>query len=424
MYLIFAVLVILGGSVNPNIAIVGGGPAGLVFAISLARRGVSSVIFEALENPIHIKKYTPSRSYAIDMTGHGLKAVRYIDALDEFNNALIPFDGMQLNGRKVSSWDEPGWIGSRGDILSVLTEIAINQYSDLINIRFECQLEDIDVHKGTMNIRQSGVDDVEHCGPYDLIVAADGGGSKIREQAIEQEPAYNLSREDIGYYFKMLTMDKNTEALNHNHLQIFAKTRMMVAGAINGPKGKDDPMWFSAVPYPNAHVYETPAAAKKSLKKHCPGVLKYCSDEAVAEFSKVPAQNIGRITSSSQLFAGKVVFLGDAAISYPPIGQGINGAMESATVLDLALIRHTTNETDVNTAIKKTLEDYNTTWLPETKAVAWMGRKTNQANFWHVIRSVLLNLVGLSHMDLVKSSTMSYSEAERRTKKLGPVWWG
>jgi len=410
--------------VNPNIAIVGGGPAGLVFAISLAKRGISSVIFEALENPINIKKYTPSRSYAIDMTGHGLKAVRYIDALDEFNDALIPFDGMELNGRKVSNWIEPGWIGSRGDILSVLTRIALTQYSDLIDIRFQCQLEGIDVHEGAFDIRQSGVDDVEHCGPYDLIVAADGGGSKIREQALEQEPAYTLEREDIGYFFKMLTMDKNTESLNKNHLQIFAKTRMMVAGAINGPEGKSDPMWFSAVPYPDARSYESPAAAKKELKRHCPGVLKHCSDDAIAEFAKTPAQNIGRITSSSQLFAGKVVFLGDAAISYPPIGQGINGAMESATVLDLALIRNAKNETDVNVVIKKTLEDYNTRWLPETKAVAWMGRKTNQANFWHVIRSVLLNLVGLSHMDLVKSSTMSYSEAERRTKKLGPVWWG
>ncbi|NIB43068.1 FAD-dependent monooxygenase [Pseudomaricurvus alkylphenolicus] len=409
---------------NPSVAIIGGGPAGLVFAISLARRGVSSIIFEAMENPLNIRKYNPSRSYAIDMTGHGLKAIRYIDAVEDFDKALIPFNGMKLNGKTVTNWDESGWIASRGDIVSVLTNIAQERYSDLIDIHFQCQLQNIDVDAGSFDICKSGEKNSEHFGPFDLVVAADGGGSKIREQAAAQEPAYQLTREDIGFYFKMLAMDRNTDNLDASYLQILSKSMLMVAGAINGPGGKGDPLWFSAVPYSCDHRYESLAAVKKDLKKRCPDALKYSSDDALSAFADLPAQNIGRITKSSQLYAGRVVFLGDAAISYPPIGQGINGAMESAKVLDEALIRHSKSGIEMKVAIKRALFDYNASWLPETQAVAWMGKKHNQSNRWHTLRAMALNIFKLDAMTFVKSSTMSYAEALRRSKRLGPIWWG
>ncbi|MEP4486733.1 MAG: NAD(P)/FAD-dependent oxidoreductase [Halioglobus sp.] len=409
---------------TPNIAIIGGGPAGLVLAISLARRGIPATIFEAMDNPLNLEKYNPSRSYAIDMTGHGLKAVRHIDAVAEFDKTLIRFSGLKLNGKTMTHWDEPGWIASRGDIVSVLTRIAQERHADLIDIRFKRQLGKIDVQAGVFDIQHSDTGQSDTFGPYDLVVAADGGGSTIREQAAEQVSEYTLSREDIGFYFKMLALDKATQDLDEHYLQVLSKSLLMVAGAINGPGGKDDPLWFSAVPYPDDHRYDSLESVKQDLEKRCPEVLKYCSDEALTAFANLPAQNIGRITSSTRLYAGRVVFLGDAAISYPPIGQGINGAMESAKILDEALIRRSRVAADIESLVADALKEYNAQWLPETQAVAWMGRKTNQSNRWHVIRGMVLAFLKLSAMDLIKSSTISYAEAMRRARRLGPVWWG
>lgn len=409
---------------SPEIAIIGGGPAGLVLAISLARRGIASTVFEAMDNPTRLEKFNPSRSYAIDITGHGLKAIRHIDAVGDFQRSLIPFKGLKLNGRVVGDWNEPGWIASRGDIVSVLTEVALKDYSELIDIRFNSRLDAVDVHHGEFDIRREGSEEVEHCGPFELVVAADGGGSRIREEAEKQEQAYVLRREDTDYYFKMLAMDQNTDELDSNYLEVLSKATMMAAGAINGPGGIEDPMWFCAAAYRNDQRYDSVEAVKKHLKRLAPGVLKYCSDDALAAFADLPAQNIGRITSSSQLYAGRVAFLGDAAISYPPIGQGINGAMESAMVLDLALEKHATDSPLDTKSVQAALKDYSNAWLPETRAVSWFGRKLNQANRWHVLRALILKALKIPVMDNTKSSTMPYSRAQKLARLLGPIWIG
>lgn len=408
---------------NPNIAIIGAGPAGLILAVSLARRGIPSVIFEAMDDPSKLEKFNPSRSYAIDITGHGLKALRHIYAVEDFDRKLIPFNGLKVNGKVVDRWDEPGWIASRGDIVTTLTEIATGRYSDYIDIRFNQRLKGVDVHAGSLELEDTNSGETKPAGPYSLVVAADGGGSVAREQAEAQDKDYVLTREDTGYFFKMLAMDQNTEQLDKNYLEILSKKTMMAAGAINGPGGQDDPLWFSAVAYREDKRYANAAAVKADMSKRCPGVLPFCSDEALEAFAQLPAQNIGRITSASQLYAGRVVFLGDAAISYPPIGQGINGAMESAMVLDQALQRHA-EDLDSTAAVKAALQSYSEAWLPETRAVSWFGRKINQANPWHVFRALLLEVLRVGVLHNTKSSKMPYSEAQRKAKWLGPLWIG
>lgn len=407
---------------HPQIAIIGGGPAGLVLAISLARRKIPSVVFESLDNPIKLQKFNPSRSYAIDITGHGLKAIRHIDAVEEFDRALITFDGLKLNGRVVDAWDEPGWIASRGDIVSVLTTLALEEYAQWIDIHFRTNLNSIEVHQGLCEVNIDGEERSKQFGPFDLVVAADGGGSKVRQQAAQQDTSYTLSVENTRYFFKMLAMDQNTSTLDKNYLQVISNSMLMVAGAINGPGGKEDPLWFCAVPYLEDKRYPSMEAVKKELQKKCPKVLQYCSDDALEAFADLPAQNIGRITLSSQLHAGKVVFLGDAAVSYPPIGQGINGAMESAMVLDQCLTEASSKGTMDADAINNAMLEYSERWLPETRAVSWFGKKLNQAKRWHVIRALMLEALRLGSLHHTKSSTMSYAEAQRRAKRLGPIW--
>src|SRR5882762_1497104 len=86
-----------------DIAIIGGGPGGLTAAIALARRGSRSTVFERDGHPESLPRFNPDRSYPIDLTGHGLRAVRHIDALGHFDTHLTPFHGIRFRSRGGSA---------------------------------------------------------------------------------------------------------------------------------------------------------------------------------------------------------------------------------------------------------------------------------------------------------------------------------
>ncbi len=82
-----------------DIAIIGGGPGGLTAAIALARRGIRSTVFERDGHTQDMPRFNPDRSYPIDLTGHGLKAVRHIDAVAHFDAHMTPFHGIRNRSR-------------------------------------------------------------------------------------------------------------------------------------------------------------------------------------------------------------------------------------------------------------------------------------------------------------------------------------
>ncbi|PYT26540.1 MAG: hypothetical protein DMG57_21300 [Acidobacteria bacterium] len=79
-------------------AIVGGSPAALVLAIALARRGIPTTVFERDAHPEVAPRFNPDRSYTIDISGHGLRALRHIDGCSYFDDRMIPFKGLKIPG--------------------------------------------------------------------------------------------------------------------------------------------------------------------------------------------------------------------------------------------------------------------------------------------------------------------------------------
>ena len=84
-----------------SIAIVGGGPAGIVAAVALARRGIRTTVLEREPHPEDAPRSNPDRSYTIDSPGHALRALRHIDATSYFDERMLPFNGMRYRGRFV-----------------------------------------------------------------------------------------------------------------------------------------------------------------------------------------------------------------------------------------------------------------------------------------------------------------------------------
>ncbi|GBO56626.1 kynurenine 3-monooxygenase [Pseudanabaena sp. lw0831] len=396
-----------------NIAIVGGGPAALVAAIALARRGIRTQVFERDAHPELSLRFNPERSYAIDISGHGLKALRYIDACNYFDARMFQFKGLKF---RYGETEESGWTGSRGDILRSLMATIEAKYSEWIDLHFECRVHSVDVHTGILTYEfQIGGMNVQQ---FDFIIGADGAGSIIRKAMVEQIPEFTVQSKSLQNYSTMIELDLVGDKLDKHYLYGLAITPFCIAGAIAGEHGLDIPRWFCAIGTKTKQVFSTTEEAYLFLRKRVPKILELASEEKISAYAKRTCYHIGQTLTCSQLYGGKAVLLGDAAAAFPPIGQGVNAAMESSMVLDLCIGEIGTLPSQLLKAAKL----YNNKWKLEADAVSWMSEKLLYENPFHLLRAMIATKLGLCIFNQAKSVDIPYSEVKRKAKRFGILW--
>jgi len=79
------------------------------------------------------------------------------------------------------------------------------------------------------------------------------------------------------------------------------------------------------------------------------------------------------------------VLLGDAAGPFPPIGQGVNAAMEAAAVLDGCLGSSGT----APGALAAGAARHDSAWKPELDAISWISEKMLFENRIHTLKLFL-----------------------------------
>ena len=396
-----------------DIAIVGGGPAGLVTAIALARRGIRTTVFDRDAHPEVAPRFNPDRSYTIDITGHGLRALRYIDATSYFDARMLPFKGIQYHGKVVQDWAEPGWTGSRGDIVRSLMAPIAERHEKEVEFEFETHVTDVDVEAGVLSYTPPGGPEATR--RFDLIVGADGAGSVVRQAMRRQVPGFTIETSSIPNYVTMIALDRLDDQMDRRYLQALSIRHFYVAGAVPGDDGTGSQRWFCAIGTNHPLALSSAEEARAFFRETCPQILELAGDESVAAFADRTCYHVGQSLTCSQLHGGRVVLIGDAAAPFPPIGQGVNAAMESATVLDGFL---GTPGTDLAAATA----GYDAAWKPEADAVSWISQRFLFGNPANTLRSVVSGIFGLNLADLAKSSQTPYSEVRRKAERFGPLW--
>jgi 2-polyprenyl-6-methoxyphenol hydroxylase-like FAD-dependent oxidoreductase len=380
-----------------DIAIIGGGPGGLTAAIALARRGIRSTVFERNGHPERMPRFNPDRSYPIDITGHGLRALRHIDAVAHFDAHMNPFRGIKYRGRTIDRWSEPGWIGSRGDIMRTLMSFAEERHGDLIEFVFDSDVSTLDVHAGEVAGRR-----------FDLVVGADGAGSAVRTAMLDQVEGFTAETSSVPNYAIMLELDRVGEQLDKRYLHLLAASPFMIAGTILDDDKPDGVRWLCLVGLDKPTTFASPQQATAWLRRQCPRALDLTGEKAIADFSRRESLHLGRRLTCSHLHGGRAVLLGDAAAPFPPIGQGVNAALESAMVFDKCLASG-----PLDTAAAR----YEAAWKPEADAITWISqglRFQSRA----VLRTMIATAFGANAIGKAKSSTLSYAQARRAARRL------
>jgi 2-polyprenyl-6-methoxyphenol hydroxylase-like FAD-dependent oxidoreductase len=385
-----------------DIAIIGGGPGGLTAAIALARRGVRSTVFERDCHPDHMPRFNPDRSYPIDITGHGLRAVRHIDAVAHFDAQMIPFLGIRQGRRLIDPWAEPGWIGSRGDIMRALMSVVEERHSDLIDFVYGSDVRMLDVHAGEVAGRS-----------FDLVVGADGAGSAVRAAMQEQVEGFTVEASAVPNYGLLLELDHVGEELDKHYLNGLAVNPLVLAAVVLDESQQDGVRWVCVIGVNKPITFASPDQATRWLRRHCPRVLDLTSEQAIAKFSRREYVHLGHGLTCSRLHGGRAVLLGDAAAAFPPVGQGGNAALESAIVLDQCLASGPLDTVGAR---------FEATWKPEADAVSWIGGQVRYQNPWMFVRMIIASAFGVNIASQAKSSTRSYAQVQRAARRLGPLW--
>lgn len=398
-----------------TIALVGGGPAALVMAIALARRGIRTSVFERDPHPEIAPRFNPDRSYTIDISGHGLKALRHIDACSYFDDRMIRFKGLRIPGGATKEWTLPGWTGSRGDILRALMAVLKEKYRAWVTLEFESRVTSVDVVAGVVTYAAKSTDTTKR---FDLIIGADGAGSVVRKAMREQLPGFTVETKSFPNFCTMIELDRVGDQLDKNYLHGLSIRPFCVAGAIKGDRESDPARWFCAVGTKAHQTFASAEDARRFFRERCPRVLELASEEKIAAFAQRTCYHIGQTLKCSQLHGGRAVLLGDAAAAFPPIGQGVNAAMESAMMLDRCI-------GDVGclpTELVRAAGLYDTKWRPEAEAVSWMSIRSLFENRFHMLRASITSGLGISIFDQAKCVDVPYSEVRREAERRWPLW--
>jgi len=407
-----------------KVAIIGAGPAGLTCGLALAKRGLEIKIFERGNNHLASATYNPNRSYTIDITGHGKKAAEHVGVTERFNRDLIRFRGLQyalplwtnLASSKtiIETYQGLALTGSRGDICRALQAELMQVLPSEKCLFFATEAELIDAERGILHL-SSAEDGTSNEETFDLIIGCDGSGSGIRNRLQNLDSLFSVSSADLGNHSIMLHLDQHLDELNPEYLYVHATHPISaITGAINGPGGPQDPRWFCQIGFSGFRDFSSVDEAKNFLKKTQPLLLRYASPSRIAEFSKRECIATGKPKRCSSLISGRVVLLGDAGAPVPPIGQGVNAAMESAMVLDQSLALAQSQGLEPRDTVTRAQEHFLARWAPETDALRKIALTVDLSKHNTTKRLLLAGMLGYSGIANAKKEELSYQQAWKK----------
>eukprot|EP00854_Cymbomonas_tetramitiformis_P002623 gene2623-3387_t len=446
-------------SSKAEIAIVGAGPAGLTLALALARRamasghdssggGIAVTVYDKQPSHFLAQRFDVDRSYTIDITGHGRKALEYVHATDVFDEALFEFKGLiyhhlpnvsflPVNRIDAVTEESPGYTGSRGDICRALQQIIEEKFSGVVAFCWETGVSVESDDTGTLvEERTSGGRTVStRSKAFDLIVGADGAGSVVRAAVERFDPTFYIQKRSTSKYCTMMELDKAEtvgKELSPEWLQVFNVIPLSVAGAVGGGLGRGSARWFCQFGFTRDTIFSNVEEVKRHLRHCSPKLLDLVTDEEMEKFIERKCQHIGRSVSCNPLRSGRFVLLGDAACAFPPIGQGVNAAMESAMVLDQCIGRvwnsFTSGSEPATVVFCQALNDFDAEWRPSTDALVWLGDHLWSGNvMWMLCKGMFSSKLGLGVLSRSKDRTLSYydvmTEAIAMEQRLRYTGW-
>lgn len=330
-----------------RIAIIGGGPAGSLLAILLARRGLNPVVIER-SPPFTVGNQSGGRSINLALAARGLTALRRVGIDADVAKLMIPMRGRMLHdasgrqrflayGQRAT---EAIYSISRAALNTLLYEIAAQRHG--VEYLFGEQCVDVDVSDGTPIIASG---ESRRRLDADLVFAADGAGSEVR-RALAEAGAITATEELLDHGYKELTIGTAHDggfALEPHALHLWPRGGFMLIGLPNPDRTFTATLFLPHTGEPS--FASTGPADVTALFRREFGDALPVMPTLQRDYVSHPTGHLGTVHCTPWSFKNRLLLIGDAAHAIVPFhGQGMNAAFEDCVALDDLIEQHRTSD--------------------------------------------------------------------------------
>ncbi|SFG08052.1 kynurenine 3-monooxygenase [Duganella sp. CF458] len=334
-----------------KIIIVGGGLAGSLAAIYLARRGHDVHVIEKRADPLQEPPANAdpisSRAIGVSMTVRGIKAVLAAGiSMQELSQCGEPVVGMAFSIRgqyKVRELHPLEGLFPLSLNRNAFQRL-LNQYAARHQVKysFEHKCLDVDLERKTVLVQ--GPDGVVQHLHGDLIIGADGAHSAVRRAMQSGMRRFEFKQSFFRHGYKTMVLP-NAEALGFRKdlLYFFGMdSKGVFAGrAATIPDGSIS--FAICLPYVGAPSLNTQDREVMAgfFGRYFGNLPPASRAELLDQFMALPSNDLINVRSSTFHYKGHVLLIGDSAHATAPfLGQGMNMALEDVQVFVGLLEKH------------------------------------------------------------------------------------